>query len=54
MPLIFVVLGGDQFTIEKVALAVENSTVVVIVNGTGDIANMLADMVHSLNEMKIR
>ena len=54
LPLILIVLGGDQFTIEKVASAVQNNTAVVVVNGTGDIANMLAEMVQALNKTRKR
>ena len=43
------VLGGDKFTIDKVAWAVENNIDVIIVQESGDVAKSLAGMVNEMN-----
>ena len=45
------VVGGDRFTLEKVHFAIGNEIPVVIVNGSGPIADMLAD-IHKALELR--
>ena len=49
-PLVILVVGGDRFTLEKVADATSKSVQipVVIVNGSGKIADMLAAVYMAL------
>ena len=49
-PLVILVVGGDRFTLEKVADATQKNTQipVVIVNGSGKIADMLANVYKAL------
>ena len=47
--MVMLVLGGDKSIIDKAAWAVENEIGVMIVEGSGNIANMLASLVKKLN-----
>ena len=55
-PVVILVLGGDTFTLQRLAEAVDErvSISVVIVNGSGLIANMLAEIFKSLETMAPR
>ena len=53
-PVILVVVGGDQFTLSKMAWAVHNNIVVVILSGSGAIANMLSELVIEMEELRKR
>ena len=49
-PVVILVLGGDTFTLQKLAEAVTDkvSISVVLINGSGTIANMLAEIFKAL------
>ena len=55
-PVVILVLGGDQFTLERLADATsEDSQIsVVIVNNSGPVANMLAEAYQKLEKEKPR
>ena len=53
-PVILMVVGGDQFTLSKVAWAVQNNIVVVILSGSGAIANSLSSLVIEMEELRKR
>ena len=48
-PVIVLVVGGDKFTLEKVADCVESGIAVVVVNESGPIPEMLADIYHAFD-----
>ena len=54
IPVVLVVITGDMFTLAKVAWAVQNDIVVVILHGSGAIANMLGDLVIEMEELTKR
>ena len=55
-PLVILVVGGDRFTLEKIrnATSRKNQIPVVIVNGSGAIADMLADIYKALEHRRPR
>ena len=53
-PVISVVLGGDKYTLAKVGAAVQDGIVVVIVDGSGEVANFLSELLIKLEKMKKR
>ena len=48
-PVIVLVVGGDKFTLAKVADCVESGIAVVIVNESGPIPDLLADIYHAFD-----
>ena len=48
-PVIVLLVGGDKFSLNKVAECVETGIAVVIVNESGPIAEMLADVYHAFD-----
>lgn len=54
IPLVILVVGGDQFTLKKVRDAISKSIPVVIVSGSGDIPDMLADIYEGLEHRQPR
>ena len=53
-PVVVLVLGGDIFTLRKVAEAINMEISVVIVNGSGKIATMLASVFKQLEDINPR
>lgn len=53
-PLVILVVGGDKFTLQKVRDATSKQIPVVIVNGSGAIANMLAYIYQTLEHSQPR
>ncbi len=43
-PLVILVVGGDQFTLKKIHESTAIGISVVVVNGSGPIADMIADV----------
>ena len=50
LPVVTLVIGGDEQTLEQVLHSVDNKNPVIIVNKSGDIPSLLSELFYNLED----